>query len=314
MNQNTLVTVNILSFNRKDELRNTLTKVYEQDYKNIEVIVVDNASSDGSSAMVKKEFSEVQLIQLEKNIGIGGWNEGFKVAKGEYVLVLDDDSYPITNTIRLGIKKLMNDKKVGIIACNIVVGSQFDLISVSDSDELEKPVNSFVGCGAIIRSNVLSLVGGFESELFLYFHEVEYALRIIDAGWEIVACPKSIVVHNIVSANRLYDHKLVDNRKVHYDVRNLFLVIYLHFPFLKSLPLFFRILLGRITYGILNNKLLIVLSAIKSAFSSMIKIKSHRKLISESTQARYLFGSFAGGFFFYNFNYGLRRPRWIQLN
>jgi len=75
-----LVTVNILSYNRKDELRNTLTKVYEQDYKNIEVIVVDNASNDGSSEMVIKEFPNAQLIQLEKNIGIAGWNEGFKVA------------------------------------------------------------------------------------------------------------------------------------------------------------------------------------------------------------------------------------------
>jgi GT2 family glycosyltransferase len=314
MNENPLVTVNILSFNRKDELRNTLTKVYEQDYKNIEVIVVDNASSDGSSEMVNQEFPAVQLIQMKKNIGIAGWNEGFKSAKGDYVLVLDDDSYPIFNTIRFAINKLISDNKVAIIACNIIIGSQFDLISASHSDEIEKPVNSFVGCGAIIRSSVLSLVGGFESELFLYFHEVEYALRIIDAGWEIVVCPKSIVVHNIVSANRLYDRNLVDNRKVHYDVRNLFLVVYLHFPFPKSLSLFFRILLGRITYGILNNKLFVVLSAIKSAFSSMIKIKSHRKLVSESTQARYLFGSFAGGFFFYNFNYGLRRPRWMQLN
>ncbi len=70
MNENPLVTVNILSFNRKDELRNTLTKVYEQDYKNIEVIVVDNASSDGSAEMVKNEFPEVQLIQLAKKY----WN------------------------------------------------------------------------------------------------------------------------------------------------------------------------------------------------------------------------------------------------
>ena len=311
MNENPLVTVNILSFNRKDELRNTLTKVYEQDYKNIEVIVVDNASSDGSSEMVKKEFPEVKLIEMKENIGIAGWNEGFKGAKGDYVLVLDDDSYPITNTIRIGINKLMSENKIGIIACNIIIGSQFDLIYASPLDELEKPVDSFVGCGAIIRRSVLETIGGFESELFIYFHEVEYALRIIDAGWELVACPKSIIVHNIVSANRLYDQNLIDNRKVHYDVRNLFLVIYLHFPFSKSLWLFFRILLGRITYGILSNKLFVVLSAIKSAFSSMIKIKSRRKLVSKSTQARYLFGSFAGGFFFYNFNYGLRRPRWM---
>ena len=58
---NPLVTVNILSFNRKDELRITLTKVFEQDYKNIEVIVVDNASTEVSPEMVEKEFCGVKV-------------------------------------------------------------------------------------------------------------------------------------------------------------------------------------------------------------------------------------------------------------
>ncbi len=90
---NPLVTVNILSFNRKEELRITLTKVFEQDYKNIEVIVVDNSSSDGSQKMVREEFPSVNIIELNENIGIAGWNKGFEIAKGKYVLVLDDDSY-----------------------------------------------------------------------------------------------------------------------------------------------------------------------------------------------------------------------------
>jgi len=56
-NQNPLVTVNILSYNRKDELRVTLQKVFEQGYKNVEVIVVDNASADGTPEMVELRFS-----------------------------------------------------------------------------------------------------------------------------------------------------------------------------------------------------------------------------------------------------------------
>jgi len=78
MSEEPLVTVNILSYNRKDELRFTLTKVYEQDYKNIEVIVVDNASSDGTLEMVEEEFPNVKLIKLDKNIGIA---VGIKVLK-----------------------------------------------------------------------------------------------------------------------------------------------------------------------------------------------------------------------------------------
>ena len=103
-NQFPLVTINILSYNRKDELRITLQKVFEQDYKNIEVVVVDNASTDGAPEMVEQDFPQVKLIRLKKNIGIAGWNEGFKAAKGEYVLVLDDDSYPLNNSIENGLK------------------------------------------------------------------------------------------------------------------------------------------------------------------------------------------------------------------
>lgn len=314
MNEYPLVTVNILSFNRKDELRNNLTKVYEQDYKNIEVIVVDNASGDGSSEMVKKEFPGVQVIQLEKNIGIAGWNEGFKAAKGEYVLVLDDDSYPTGSTIKVGIKKIIDNPNVAIIACKIVSDPRHKPYNESEKIDFENFVNSFTGCGAIIRKSVLEKVGGFEKELFIYFHEVEFSIRVIDAGWNILFCPTSIVIHNFSIANRLVDSDLVDSRKVFYDVRNLILIIYIHFPLTKSVFLIVRIILGRILYGFLEKKLNIVLSALKSAFSRMRAIKSQRKTISDYTQKQYLNGSFAGGFFFFNSNYGLRRPKWMKQN
>ena len=144
MENDPLVTVNILSFNRKDELRNTLSKVFEQDYKHIEVIVVDNASSDGSPEMVEKEFPAVNLIRLNKNIGIAGWNEGFRIAKGEYVLVLDDDSYPDRNTISNGIKSFNNSGQLGIIAFNIYNNR---LQNYETIDFQTRP-RFFVGCGA----------------------------------------------------------------------------------------------------------------------------------------------------------------------
>ena len=314
MNNQPLVTVNILSFNRKDELRKTLTKVYEQDYKNIEVIVVDNASNDGSSEMVKKEFPKVQLIQMKENIGIAGWNEGFKVAKGEYVLVLDDDSYPLSSTIRIGIEKLLSNLTVAIIACRIVSKNEIKNFDKLEEDLSDKLMTSFTGCGAIIRKSLLEEINGFEKELFIYFHEVEFSIRVIDAGWNILLCPASVVIHSFSITNRQVDSDLVDNRKVFYDIRNLLLIIFLHFPLVKSTFLIVRIILGRILYGLLEKKLNLVLLALKSAIGKVDMIKSKRKIISEHTQARYLNGSFAGGFFFFNYNYGLKRPKWLDLN
>lgn len=313
MNDQPLVTVNILSFNRKDELRNTLTKVYEQDYKNIEVIVVDNASSDGSAEMVKVEFPSVQLIQMGKNIGIAGWNEGFKVAKGAYVLVLDDDSYPMASTIETGIQKLLSNQNVGIIACRVISNIDYAFIGL-DEGLSEKFENSFVGCGAIVRKIIFDNIGGFEEDLFIYFHEVEYSMRTVNSGWEILLCPTSVVVHTNSTQNRSLDNDRIDKRKVYYDVRNLILVIFLHFPLSKSIFILLKITMGRIVYGLLNGKIFIVLSALNSGFTKMILLRDKRDLLSKENQKRYLNGSFAGSFFFYNSNYGLERPNWLKKN
>src|SRR4051794_9922894 len=90
------VTVVFLVYNRREELHESLqqmTKKSDYPAELVDVIVVDNASDDGSSAMVEAEFPEVRLIRREVNAGISGWNDGFRVASGEYVLALDDDCY-----------------------------------------------------------------------------------------------------------------------------------------------------------------------------------------------------------------------------
>lgn len=198
MNENPLVTVNILSFNRKDELRNTLTKVFEQDYKNIEVIVVDNASSDGSSEMVKNEFPAVQLIKIQKNIGIAGWNEGFKVAKGEYVLVLDDDSYPEKIALVKVVNILSENIKVGIVALNIFDKSR----NIYETKDFIPPFKDFIGCGALIRGECVDKIGGFDSRFFIYAHETDFSIRVLNAGYLIDYCKDAMVFHrNLIDPN-----------------------------------------------------------------------------------------------------------------
>ncbi|MFZ1517804.1 MAG: glycosyltransferase family 2 protein [Ignavibacteriaceae bacterium] len=313
MNEQPLVTVNILSFNRKDELRNTLTKVFEQDYKNIEVIVVDNASNDGSSEMVKNEFPSVQLIQMEKNIGIAGWNEGFKAAKGEYVLVLDDDSYPIKDSIFNATQKMNTTPSIGVLACKVVQNNLEKKIEVSDQ-EVERNSTSFIGCGAFIKAMVIKKIGYFEKSLFIYMHEVEYAMRVINCGWEVIFYPGSIVIHNNSHLNRKIDSNHLDDRKIFYDVRNLFIIIFLHFPISTIVVKVPRIIFGRVLFGIIYGKLKVVLSAIYSVLVLSIQFNFNRNILSKKTQKLYKYGSFAGGFFFFNSNYGLNRPKWLKLN
>lgn len=193
-----LVTVNILSFNRKDELRNTLTKVYEQDYKNIEVIVVDNASLDGSPEMVEQDFPDVILIRMCKNIGIAGWNEGFKIAKGEYVLVLDDDSYPIDRTLKNGIAKIMESEMLGAVAFN-VYNSMYERSETCDF--LENPC-FFNGCGALIRKSIFKEIGYYSNLIFLYYNELEFCSRIYDKDFKIVYLENAYCIHQQSNRSR----------------------------------------------------------------------------------------------------------------
>lgn len=195
-----LVTVNILSFNRKDELRNTLSKVYEQDYKNLEVIVVDNASSDGSPEMVEKEFPDVILIRLPNNIGIAGWNEGFKIAKGEYVLVLDDDAYPNSNSLSLAINKFVAKSNIGAIAFNVIdkntgsmfwAGSWLPKINIKATNW---PV--FVGCAVLFNRIVIKENAFFPNNIVLYQHELSVSAKIYNENFVIYYDKEITAVHN----------------------------------------------------------------------------------------------------------------------
>ncbi len=192
MENNPLVSVNILSFNRKEELRNTLTKVYEQDYKNVEVIVVDNASMDGSPEMVEVEFPKVKLFRMQKNIGIAGYNVGFNASNGEYILVLDDDSYPEQDSINKGLEPFYANSNVGIVALKIFN----NYLNEFESDIIKFNTYSFIGCGAIFKRKIVELLKGYNEDYFLYHNELDFSARCMQHGYAIVYNDASTIIHN----------------------------------------------------------------------------------------------------------------------
>ena len=247
MNETPLVTVNILSFNRKDELRNTLTKVYEQDYKNIEVIVVDNASVDGSAEMVKTEFPKVQLIQLEKNIGIAGWNEGFKIANGEYVLVLDDDAYPAKDAISLSIPEFENDELISCIAYNLIntrTGEHYQNNWLPKNKNRRTFWPVFVGCAFIVKKNRLPKTFIFPQEYFIYQHELPMASEIYIYNKKILFIPQIIGYHNF-KINQSYESF---NDKMNFKNTLKFITDYIPYSF--WMLYYFQIVLFYLTRSI----------------------------------------------------------------
>jgi GT2 family glycosyltransferase len=201
MNENPLVTINILSFNRKDELRNTLSKIYEQDYKNIEVIVVDNDSTDGTQGMVKRDYPSVTLIELNKNIGVAGWNEGFAIAKGEYVLVLDDDAYPEHDSISKAIKEFYIDDKIACVSFDVYdirekryLNNNWSPHDIIDKEKVYWPI--FIGCAAIFSAKKINIHGIIPRDYFLYQHELPVSAIIHNQGFKILFGKGIVAYHN----------------------------------------------------------------------------------------------------------------------
>ena len=214
-----LLTVNILAYNRKDEVRQTLRELEGVDYprEQLEIIVVDNDSSDGTKEMVEAEFPHVRLLDIHPNRAVAGWNAGFEAGRGDYFLVLDDDSCPQSG-LKEAITYLQQNPKVGILACQIMGGP----FTTQDWENKEEFVG-FIGCGALIRRDVVQAIGGYASWIHLYTHEWEYGLRCLDAGFEIRYFEGCVVRHRASQVNRSARRSRV------YSTRNELLIVHRYF-------------------------------------------------------------------------------------
>lgn len=210
----------IVNYNRKDELIITVSKIKslpEFNCKEYEIIVVDNASIDASVAAIKNCDSDVILIESKINLGISGWNLGFAKAKGNYLIVLDDDSH-IESGLDKALAYLSQNSEVGILALN-VTGGAFQTKTWKNLTQY----SGFIGCGAIIKKEVFKKIGGYANWIFLYTNEYEYGIRCMEAGYKIVYFADCHVIHRTSSINRS------SKRLVTYSVKNEMAVVYKYF-------------------------------------------------------------------------------------
>ncbi len=189
------VTVAVVAYNRREEVRLTLGKVLAGlDYPAaaLEVILADNASPDGTGAMVREEFPSVKLLALDANIGAAAWNEAFKVGGGEWFLALDDDCW------------IEGDALKQAVATAEATGS--DLVSFRsrsyerpdyffDVEQYNPGVLGFWGCAWLISRRALDRVGGYDPYIFIWGNELELTLRLLDEGFKHLFLPQIVAIH-----------------------------------------------------------------------------------------------------------------------
>ncbi|MFL5883523.1 MAG: glycosyltransferase family 2 protein [Thermoleophilaceae bacterium] len=188
------VTVVLLVYNRKDELRTTLRKMlFELDYEPelVDVVVVDNASTDGSGQMVEREFPQVRLIRREENCGVSGFNDGFDAARGDWVLALDDDCYLPADGLK---RALTAARETGVDLVSFGVRAD-DNPEYRFDHRYRTGLLTFWGCAVLMRREVLDRLHGYDPEIFVWANELEFMLRFFDAGFAHLHLPEVVAVH-----------------------------------------------------------------------------------------------------------------------
>jgi GT2 family glycosyltransferase len=213
------VTFLISTHNRIGALASTLRQLQalenSADFA-VETIVVDNASTDGTAQAVAGEFPAVRLKRLRANRGACAKNAGLGEARGEYIVFLDDDSYPDAESIRRMIGHFRARPRLGAAA--------FDVILPDGTRESSAFPSVCIGCGTGFRSEALGAVGGLPDDFFMQAEEYDLSLRLLDAGWDVERFEDLRVWHLKTGIARQ------PARTTRLDVRNNLLVIARRFP------------------------------------------------------------------------------------
>jgi GT2 family glycosyltransferase len=194
----------------------------------VEIIVVDSASTDGSQAMVRCEFPHVKLIASEENLGYAkGNNLGTAIATGRYLLLLNPDTVIKPNALHTMIDYMEQHPRVGALGPQLLwpngtiqssrrrsptLGSLFWESSLLEQwfphnhhaqryhmadipPDTPQPVDWLVGAVLLIRRETWHQVGFIDQHFFMYFEETDWCQRCLKAGWEIHYLPAAQIIH-----------------------------------------------------------------------------------------------------------------------
>lgn len=258
------LSVIVLSFNTKQLLQQCLRSVYASSgfkEKELEAIVVDNASTDDSVEMVLDLFPQTSVIRNPKNIGFSaGNNVGLRIAQGEFLLLLNSDAMVEQNTLRKMVDFMKRDKAIGAATCRLELpagggdpashrGFPTPWNAFTYMSGLERlfphselfsgyhrgwenlsvthDVDVISGAFFMTKRDVIKKVGMLDEQFFMYGEDIDWCYRIKEAGYRIVYHPAVRVLHHKKQSGRAHP----DDREVRKKTQRYFL---------ETMELFYR--------------------------------------------------------------------------
>lgn len=221
-----LLSVVFVSYNTAEMTIDALNSLFASKVNfEFEVIIIDNASSDNSVALIKKHFPSLTLIENKENVGFGrANNQALDVMKGDYLLLLNTDAFVEIDTLQKTVDYMIRRPDCGLLGVRLLgrdgvlqpscryFPTQFNLfadrmglnrllpnIKLVDDPETDHNITQecdwVPGCYYLLRKETIDEVGLFDPLYFLYSEEVDHCFSIKKAGWKVVYFADTDVIH-----------------------------------------------------------------------------------------------------------------------
>lgn len=241
------LTTVILNTNRCADTLACLASLHQSRYPNQHIIVLDNASTDGSVAAIRQQFPDVQVEVLRQNKGYAGNNNvGIQLAMvqgAEWIFVLNEDTIVHPDCLTEMMQVAAQDARIGVVGPmvyhhdepNVIqsAGGQLDRFwqarhigeNESDQGQFAQPrdVDWLSGCAILVRRQVIEQVGALDERFFYYWEETEWCMRARRAGWRLVHVPQAQLWHKGVQRNYVPSPNVT-----YYQTRNRLLALQKH--------------------------------------------------------------------------------------
>lgn len=232
-------------WNGKHHLDDCLISLRQQTWTDFEIILVDNGSSDGSQDYVKRNFSEVHLVELGENRGFtGACLAGYAVATGDFIVLLNNDTAAEPEWLGNLAAAFIRHGDAGAAVGKILLFDQRDTLHTAgdyyrvdgipgnrgvwqkDHGQYNREETVFSGCGAAVayRRTALDEVGFLDHDFYFSCEDVDLGFRLNLAGWRTVYVPSAVVYHKVKASG---GSGAVAS---YHDGRNFLYVIWKNYP------------------------------------------------------------------------------------
>jgi len=235
------LTIIIPNWNGFPYLKDCIKSIKKADYdSNIEIIIVDNASTDGSLKWIERYHKGSIIVKNKKNLGFAkACNQGAKKAKSDYIIFLNSDMKVAPNFFKKITDRLDDSENIASISAKIMdwkgkktlftgasvsfYGHGFQIEKTQKKEETDELLFS-CGGAALFNKKIFLSVGGFDEDYFAYFEDVDLGIRLNLMGHKIVFCPNAVVYHVAEASSKNLDpiekFKLYERNALYTIIKN----------------------------------------------------------------------------------------------